>query len=69
MLPEALRVWEATRMGVAAWAVAGAIGYVLYIRPRMYPTITYEQAKVFTPKEIQEWNQGQQQQVDAKKKR
>ena len=56
-------------MGVAAWAVAGAIGYVLYIRPRMYPTITYEQAKVFTPKEIQEWNQGQQQQVDAKKKR
>ena len=60
MIPEMFRIWEATRMGIAAWAVAGGIGYFLYIRPKWYPTITYEQAKVFTPKEIEEWNQGQQ---------
>ena len=47
--------------GVAAWVVAGGIGYVMYIRPKWYPTITYEKAKTFTPKEIAEWNQGQQQ--------
>ena len=29
MLPESFRIWEATRMGAAAWLVAGAIGYVL----------------------------------------
>ena len=45
----------------AARVVAGGIGYVMYIRPKWYPTITYEKAKTFTPKEIAEWNEGQQQ--------
>ena len=28
-IPEPLRIWELTRMGLAAWVVAGAVGYVL----------------------------------------
>ena len=46
-------------MGAAAWLVAGAIGYVLYIRPKMYPRIEYEKARAFSPKEVQEWNEAQ----------
>lgn len=46
-------------MGLAAWAVAGTIGYVLYIRPKMYPRIEYDKARAFTPKEIEEWNMAQ----------
>lgn len=34
MIPEALRLWELSRMGIAAWAVAGSVGYVL-CKPRM----------------------------------
>ena len=30
MIPEALRLWELSRMGIAAWAVAGSVGYVLW---------------------------------------
>jgi hypothetical protein len=33
MLPEPFRIWETTRMGLAAWAVAATIGYVLCARP------------------------------------
>ena len=66
MLPEPLRIWEATRMGIAAWAVAGAIGYVMFIRPKWYPRIEYEKARPFTPKEIEEWNKGQQQLVSKR---
>ena len=56
------------KQGVAAWCLAGAIGYVLYIRPKMYPRIEYEQAKAFTPKEIEEWNNGQKQLQTTQKK-
>ena len=31
-LPPELRIWEATRMGIAAWAVAGTLGYFLCAR-------------------------------------
>ena len=46
-------------MGSSAWLCAGAIGYVLYIRPKMYPRIEYEKSKTFTPKEVDEWNRRQ----------
>ena len=42
-------------MGAAAWLVASVVGYVLYIRPKWYPKIEYEQARQFTPKEVEEW--------------
>ena len=39
MLPEAFRFWELTRMSLAAWGVAGSIGYVLCARtPRTLDT-------------------------------
>lgn len=55
---EALRLPFA--QGVAAWVVAGSIGYVLFIRPKWYPTIVHEKAVAFTPKEVEQWNEGQQ---------
>ena len=58
-IPEPFRIWEASKMGAAAWLAAGAIGYVLYIRPKMYPRIEYEKSRPFTPKEVEEWNQRQ----------
>ena len=45
------------KQGVAAWVLAGSIGYFLYIRPKWYPTIEHEQARQFTPREVEEWNQ------------
>ena len=71
------RLWEFSKMSLAAWAVAGSIGYVLCaprsqqifpvrdaataaahrirsvpvhadIRPKLYPRIEYERARVFT---------------------
>jgi hypothetical protein len=39
--------------------------YVLYIRPKMYPKIEYEQARTFTPKEVEDWNKA----MDANKSR
>ena len=86
------RLWEFSKMSLAAWAVAGSIGYVLCaarhapradpswsqacvsaaaahrmrpiplhadIRPKLYPRIEYERARVFTPKEVEEWNNRQ----------
>ena len=47
-LLDVLKIWELSKQGIAAWAVAGTIGYVLYIRPKMYPKIEYEQARTFT---------------------
>ena len=64
-LLDVLKIWELSKQGIAAWAVAGTIGYVLYIRPKMYPKIEYEQARTFTPKEVEEWNKA----MDAKKSR
>jgi len=59
MLPEAFRFWELTRMSIAAWGVAGSIGYVLYLRPRLYPPPPeHRKAKAFTPREVEEWNAG-----------
>ena len=63
------RIWEATKLGLTAWAVAGTIGYFLYIRPKWYPKIEYSKAQTFSPKEIEDWNrvgaQQQQQRVEA----
>eukprot|EP00316_Scyphosphaera_apsteinii_P003107 CAMPEP_0119321012 /NCGR_PEP_ID=MMETSP1333-20130426/54159_1 /TAXON_ID=418940 /ORGANISM="Scyphosphaera apsteinii, Strain RCC1455" /LENGTH=100 /DNA_ID=CAMNT_0007327869 /DNA_START=16 /DNA_END=319 /DNA_ORIENTATION=+ len=42
---------------LAAWGTASAIGYVLYLRPKWYPEIKRPQARAFTPKEVQEWNE------------
>ena len=53
---DVLKIWEFSKQGLAAWAVAGSVGYVLYIRPKLYPTIQYEKARTFTPKEVEEWN-------------
>lgn len=64
-LLDVLKIWEFSRQGLAAWAVAGSIGYVLYIRPKLYPRIEYEQARTFTPKEVEEWNKA----MDSKKPR
>lgn len=55
-IPEPLRVWDTTRFGVAAWAVALAVGYFSYIRPKWYPVVEHDKAKPFTPKEVEEWN-------------
>jgi hypothetical protein len=41
MLPEALRIWELSRMGLAAWACAGSIGYVLCMCTRT-STLTHK---------------------------
>ena len=51
-IPEPLRLWSTSRSALAAWVVAGAIGYVLWIRPKWYPTVEHERAKPFTPKEV-----------------
>jgi len=64
-LLDVLKIWELSKQGIAAWAVAGTIGYVLYIRPKMYPKIEYEQARTFTPKEVEDWNKA----MDANKSR
>ena len=48
------------KQGVAAWCLASAVGYWLYIRPKWYPTIEHEKAVPFTPKEVEQWTVGQQ---------
>ena len=48
------------KQGVAAWCLASAVGYWMYIRPKWYPTIEHEKAVPFTPKEVEQWNVGQQ---------
>ncbi len=52
MVPEPLRLWSLSPMAIAAWGVAGAVGYVLWIRPKWYPEIRHETARTFTPKEV-----------------
>ena len=55
------------KQGVAAWCVASAVGYFLYIRPKWYPTIEHEKALTFTPKEVEQWNQGQDKLMSGKR--
>ena len=55
----ASRVAEHVAFGAAAWAVAGAVGYVAYLRPAWYPTHQRKMADEFTPTEVSEWNRRQ----------
>lgn len=57
-IPDWLRIWEISKLSIGSWIVAGSLGYVLWIRPKWYPTIERPKATVFTPKELEEWNQG-----------